>query len=140
MAEKIEISIEIIVHATEDVKKILESFSEMFGVSWEDFSRQNLTGHFENPITLLRLKIKKKEAKKFIEKLVSKISQEQISQIIDEMQERLQNSTLHLRFAKQDIIQGKLVLQEKDAIKFKIFTPAYNKKDIIKNYVSLLTK
>ena len=58
MAEKIEITIEVIVHATEDDEKILKAFFEQFNISKDEFSRQNLTGHFENPITLLRPKIK----------------------------------------------------------------------------------
>jgi hypothetical protein len=35
------------------------------------------------------------------------------------------------------MIRGKMIPQEKDAIKIKIFTPAYNRKDIVKNYVTL---
>ena len=139
MAEKLEISIEIIAHATEDVEKILESFSEEFDVAQEQFSKNNLTGHFENPITLLKAKIKKNDAKKFLEKLVSKIPQDQFSQIINDIETHLQDSILHLRFGKQDMIQGKVNIQEKDAIKFKIFTPIYIKADIAKNYVELLT-
>ena len=140
MAEKLEVSIEIIVHATEDVEKILESFSEQFDIPQEEFSKNNLTGHFENPITLLKAKIKKNDAKKFLEKLVSKIPQDQFSGIINDIDSHLQDSTLHLRFGKQDMIQGKVNIQEKDAIKFKIFTPIYIKADIAKNYIELLTE
>src|SRR3989304_266822 len=100
MADKLEVTVEIIAHATEDVEKILDSFFELFNIPKDEFSRQNLTGHFDNPITLLRAKIKKKDAKSFLEKLIQ---------------------------------------EEKDAIKFKIVTPAYNKKDTVKNYVTLLT-
>ena len=139
MAEKLEISIEIIAHATEDVEKIFEAFLEQFEVPKEKFSIQNLTGHFENPITLLHAKIKKNEAMKFLEKLVSKIPEEEFSEIIRDIESHIQNSTLYLRFAKQDLIKGKMTIQEKDAIKFKIFTPIYMKTDIVKNYVTLLT-
>lgn len=139
MSEKLEISIEIIAHATEDIEKILESFFEQFDIKQEEFSRQNLSGHFENPITLLRAKINKNEARNFLEKLLSKISDYQFSDIIKDIESHLQDSTLHLRFGKQELIQGKIVLQEKDAIKFKIFTPIYIKANIAKNYVELLT-
>ncbi len=139
MVEKLEISIEIITHATEDVDKILESFLEQFDVPKEGFSMDNLTGHFENPITLLRGKIKKNNARSFLEKLISKIPEDEFSEIIEDIQSHLQDSTLHLRFGKQDFIEGKMIVQEKDAIKFKIFTPVYKKTDIVKNYVTLLT-
>lgn len=140
MVEKLEISIDIIVHATEDVEKILEPFLELFNISNEEFSRQNLSGHFENPITLLHAKIKKKDARNFLKKLVSKIPENEFREIIEDIQSHIQDSTLHLRFGKQELIKGKMVLQEKDAIKFKIFTPVYKKTDVVKNFVALLTE
>jgi len=140
MAEKLEITIEVIVHATEDVKKILKPFFQQFNISEDEFSRQNLTGHFENPITLLRAKIKKNDAKNFLEMLLSKIPEDQISEIIEDIENHIQDSTLYLRFGKQDLIKGKMIVQEKDAVKFKIFTPIYKKNDIVKNYVKLLTQ
>lgn len=140
MSEKLEITIEIIAHATENVDKILNPFLEEFGIVEDEFTKQNLTGHFENSIILLRAKIKKNNARKFLEKIVAKISEEEFSKIIDDIESHLQDSTLHLRFGKQDLIRGKLTMQEKDAIKFKIFTPMYTKTDIAKNYVTLLTE
>jgi len=140
MAEKLEITIEVIVHATEDVEKILKAFLEQFNISEDGFSRQNLTGHFENPITLLRAKIKKNDARNFLQRLLSKIPEDQISEIIEGIENHIQDSTLYLRFGKQDLIKGKMIVQEKDAVKFKIFTPIYKKNDIVKNYVKLLTK
>ncbi len=140
MPEKLEITIEVIVHATEDVEKILKAFFEQFNISEDGFSRQNLTGHFENPITLLRTKIKKNDAKNCLEMLLSKIPEDQISEIIKDIENHIQDSTLYLRFGKQDLIKGKMIVQEKDAVKFKIFTPIYKKNEIVKNYVKLLTK
>ncbi len=139
MTDKIEVTIEVIVHATEDLDKILESFFEIFEIQADSFSKENLTGHYDNPITLLRAKFKKKEAKKIIEKLVKNIPENDFSQIIDDIENRLQNSTLHLRFGKQDLIKGNVIPQEKDAIKLKIFTPSYQKDKTIENYVKLLT-
>jgi hypothetical protein len=137
MADKLEVSIEIIAHATEDVEKIIESFFNLLGISAEEFSRQNLTGHFDNPITVLRANIKKKVAKSFVEKLVSSIPDRHFKEVIDGIENRLEDSILHLRFGKQDMIRGKMIPQEKDAIKLKILIPAYNKKDVVKNYVTL---
>ncbi len=139
MVDKLEITVEIIAHATEDVEKILDSFFELFNIPKEEFESQTLTGHFDNPITLLRTKIKKKNAKSFLEKLVSKIPKDEFEVLINDIENRVQNSTLHLRFGKQDMIKGKMMLEEKDAVKFKIVSPSYNKKDTVKNYVTLLT-
>jgi len=139
MADKLEITIEIIAHATEDVEKILESFYNLLGIGADEFSRQNLTGHFDNPITVLHANIKKKAARSFVEKLISSIPDRHFKEFINDIENRLEDSILHLRFGKQDMIRGKMIPQEKDAIKLKIIIPAYNKKDIVKNYVTLFT-
>jgi len=139
MPDKLEVTIEVIVHATENVDIILESFFEKFEIEADTFSKENLTGHFENPIMLLRAKFKKKEAKKILEKLVKNIPENDFSQIIDDIENRLQDSNLHLRFGKQDLIKGRMIPREKDAIKMKVFTPSYKKEETVKNYVKLLT-
>ncbi|WKT58141.1 DUF1493 family protein [Candidatus Nitrosotenuis chungbukensis] len=60
MEKRLEVDIQLIVHATEDLEKILATFKEAFDIDREDFDMQNLTGHFENPIIMLHAKIKKK--------------------------------------------------------------------------------
>jgi len=138
MVEKLETTIEIISHATEDPNKIVESFFELFEIPKEEFSKKELTGHFENPITVLNAKISKKKGKDFFQKLISKIPKDEIDEFIDDIENRIQDSTLHMRVSKQDMIMGIIRLQEKDVVKLKIFTPIYRKKDIVKTYVELL--
>ena len=139
MANKLEVTVEIIVHATEDLKTILDAFEKLFEVKEEGFSKKNLTGHFENPITMLNAKITKTKAKNFIKKLVMKIPKGQLDELIGDLENRIQNSSLHVRLGKQDLIQGGVSLQEKDVIKLKIFMPIYQKKNTLKNYAHLLT-
>jgi hypothetical protein len=139
MANKLEVTVEIIVHATEDLKTILDAFEKLFEVKEEGFSKKNLTGHFENPITMLNAKITKTKAENFIKKLVMKIPKGQLDELIGDLENRIQNSSLHVRLGKQDLIQGMVSLQEKDVIKLKIFMPIYQKKNTLKNYAHLLT-
>jgi len=129
---KLEVTIDVIVHATEDLGKFYESFNEMFGLEEEVFSISHVTGHFENPITVLRAKITKKLAIRFLEKFLKMLSEDQKSEIIKEIKERTENSTLHIRLDKQEFIQGKLTFKEKEAIRLKIHTSIYNKKDTVK--------
>ncbi len=138
MANKLEVTVEIIVHATEDIKTILDAFEKLFEIKEEGFSKKNLTGHFENPITLLNAKITKTKAENFIKKLVMKIPKGQLDELIGDLENRIQNSALHVRLGKQDLIQGMVSLQEKDVIKLKIFMPIYQKKNTLKNYADLL--
>ena len=60
MIDKIEVTIDVIVHATEDISKIFQAFEELLDLKKEDFTVHETTGHFENPITMLNTKIVKK--------------------------------------------------------------------------------
>ena len=70
MANNLEITIDIIVHATEDITKIFQSFSEFLDIKKDEFTINETTGHFDNPITILNVKIIKKQAQNFIKKLL----------------------------------------------------------------------
>lgn len=140
MITKLEVTIEIIIHATEDQKKIFESFENIFGVKKEAFSEELLTGHFENPIILLKIKIKKNQAKEFIKILVSKTSNEQMKELIEDIELRIQNSSLNLRIEKQELVKGNIIIHQKNGIKVKIYTPTYTKKDLVRAYTELLVK
>lgn len=132
MVNKLEVTIDVIIHATEDISKFWKSFEEMFELKEEDFSVNQTTGHFENPITILNIKIEKNQAQKVVEKLVDSLSDEQIKELIGEIEERTVDSRFHIRLDKQEFIKRNLKFKEKDAIKMKIHTPIYNKKDTVK--------
>ena len=59
--------------------------------------------------------------------------------IIEEIEERTQDSRLHIRLSKQDLINGKISFQEQDTIKIKIHTPIYNKKNTVKIFSEILS-
>ena len=140
MEKRLEVDIQLIVHATEDQDRIFASFKETFDVDKEDFDIQNLTGHFENPIMLLHAKIKKKKAQYFVKKLVASIPREQIDTIIEDLENRYDDSTLYLRISKQSLITGHIVLSDKEPVKIKIFTPIYKQADIEATFTRLLTQ
>ena len=135
---KLEVTIEIILHATEDLEKFFKSFEEMFGLKEGDFVISYVEGHFENIITILRAKFTKKTASQFLETFLKKLSNNQKTEIIQEIEERTENSTLHIRFDKQEFIEGRIDFIEKEAIKLKIHTPIYNKKDTVKVFSEIL--
>ena len=132
MVDKLEVTIDVIIHATEDIAKFLKSFEEIFNLKKEDFTVNQTTGHFENPIVMLNAKIEKTQAQKFVGKLVESLSNDQIKEVIEEIEERTVDSRFHIRLDKQEFVKGNLMFKEKDAIKVKIHTPIYNKKDTVK--------
>ncbi len=137
MADKIEITIDVIIHATEDISKIFESFEEILDLKEECFTIEKIEGYYENPIILLNTKIVKKQAQNFMNKLVRLLSVEQINDLIEEIDERTIDSKFHMRIDKQELIKGNIAIREKDTIKLKIHTPIYNKKDTAKKFTKI---
>ena len=134
MINKLEITIDVIVHATEDISKIFQSFNDVLEIKEESFSITETTGYYENPIIMLNAKLVKKQAKSFMEKFLKLLSKNQINQLIEEIEERIADSKFHLRLDKQELIKGVVVLSEKDTIKIRIHTPIYNKKESIRKF------
>ena len=137
MVDKIEITIDVIVHVTEDISKIFQSFEEILDVKEEDFTIEETMGHYENPIIVLNTKIIKKQAQNFMNKLLELLSAEQVNDLIEEIDERTVDSKFHMRFDKQELIKGNLVIKEKGTIKLKIHTPIYNKKNTVKIFTEI---
>lgn len=137
MIDKIEVTIDVIVHTTEDISKIFQSFEELLELKEENFTINETAGHFDNPIIMLNAKIVKKEAQNFMKKLLELLSSEQIKELIDEIEERTTDSRFHMRLDKQELIRGNLEFQEKDTIKLKIHTPVYNKKNTVKIFTKI---
>jgi len=137
MIDKIEVTVDVIVHATEDISKIFQSFEEFLDLKEDDFTINETVGHFENPIIILNAKIVKKQAQNFMKKLLGSLTIKQINELIEEIEERTEDSRFHMRIDKQELIKGKLVVSEKDTVKIKIHTPIYNKKDTVRIFTDI---
>ena len=139
MEKKLEVEIQVFIHATEDSQKIFDSFKNTFDLEQDDFTIQNLQGHYENPISLVHGKIKKKKAASFVKKLVSSIPKKSIDEIMEDLENRCDSSGLYMRISKQSLVEDKVEAAADDPIKLKIYTPVYSQKDIIKTYSGILT-
>jgi len=137
MIDKIEVTIDVIVHATEDISKIFQTFEDFLDLKESDFTVNETVGHFENPIIVLNAKIVKKQAQNFMKKLLELLSAKQINELIEEIEERIEDSRFHMRIDKQELIKGHIVVSEKDPVKIKIHTPIYNKKDTVKTFTDI---
>ena len=137
MIDKLEITIDVIVHATEDISKIFQSFYDILEIEEKSFSITETTGYYENPIIMLNAKLVKKQAKSFMDKFLKLLSKNQINQLIEEIEERIEDSKFHLRLDKQELIKGVVVLSEKETIKIRIYTPIYNKKESIRKFLEV---
>ena len=138
MVNHLEITVEVIIHTTEDRKKILDSIFTMFEIKEDEFTEERLVGHFGNPILLLKSKLTKKRAAEFIQKVISKISKIQMNDFFDNIDMHFEGSSLFLRISKQDMLRKTINIQQNEALKIKISIPVYKKSDLAKNYRDLL--
>jgi len=138
MVTKINLKIEIIVHATEDYQKISDSLCDIFEIESSEITKKEFLGHFGNPILMLHIQMKNKRAVELIKKLISTISRDDMKDLLAGMDERISDSTLYLRFSKQNFVKKTLTFQEKDPVRIMIFTPVYIKKNVVKTYKKLL--
>ena len=137
MVHKIEITIDVIVHATEDIAKIFQSFEDVLDLKEDNFVLEEVEGHYENPIIMLKAKIVKKQAQNVMSKMLELLPVEQINELTEEIEERTDDSRFHMRLDKQELIKGNLIVSEKETIKLKIHTPIYNKKDTVKIFTEI---
>ena len=135
---QLEVKINLILHATENENKVLESLENVFGVEQKDFQIEQVPGHFNNPILLISSKLKKKNAENFIKVFFSKMKKDDYEQVFENVEDYVTSSGLNLRISKQKLVSGNLTMSKEDAIKINISTPVYVKNNTKKIYQELM--
>ncbi|HEX5359265.1 MAG TPA: RNA-binding domain-containing protein [Candidatus Nitrosotalea sp.] len=139
MTHQLEITAEVILHATEDNRKIFEPIFDLFQINEDEFTIEKTLGHYGNTIILAKITLVKKRAEEFIKKLASKIPKAQMKELIENMDMHFEDTSLFLRIGKNEIVRKEISLQQNNAIKIKIKMPVYKKDQISKKYIELLT-
>ena len=137
---QLEVRINLILHATENEKKILEKLADVFGIEQKNFQIEEIPGHFNNPIILISSKLKKKSAENFVKVFFSKIKKTDFQEIFDNVEDYVTSSGLVLRVSKQKLISEVLAVSKEDSIKINISTPVYIKNETRKIYQELMKK
>ena len=135
---QLEVKINLILHATENENKVLESLENVFGVEQKDFQIEQVPGHFNNPILLISSKLKKKNAENFIKVFFSKMKKDDFEEVFENVEDYVTSSGLNLRISKQKLISENLIMSKEDAIKINISTPVYVKNNTKKIYQELM--
>ena len=135
---QLEVKINLILHATENENKVLESLENVFNIEQKNFEIEQLPGHFNNPILLISSKLKKNNAKNFIKLFFSKMKKEDFEEVFENVEDYVTSSGLNLRISKQKLIAENLTISREDAIKINISTPVYVKNNTKKIYQELM--
>ena len=135
---QLEVKINLILHATENENKVLESLENVFGVEQKNFQIEQVPGHFNNPILLISSKLKKKNAENFIKVFFSNMKKDDFEQVFENVEDYVTSSGLNLRISKQKLVSENLTMSKEDAIKINISTPVYVKNNTKKIYQELM--
>lgn len=139
MAHQLEVTMEVILHATENSKKIFDPIFELFQINEDEFTTERTLGHYGNTILLAKITLTKKRAEEFIKKIASKIPKTQMKELIENIDMYFEDTSFFLRIGKNEIVRKEISLQQNNAIKIKIKMPVYKKDQITKKYIELLT-
>lgn len=130
------VEISVFSHATEDIEKVKMAVRRFLpeSLKGQDFETDNVSGHYNDPITILTLNVKnKKDATTILDKTFSKLSSLDQQTILDELSNRVDGSgNLFLRFDKQKAYKNKFVIAENDPIRMKIKSQIPHKADPVK--------
>ncbi len=126
---QLEVKINLILHATENEKKVLEELESNFHIDQSDFQVEQVLGHFNNPITLISSKLKRKTAQDFVSLFFSKMKKEEFDDVFNYVEDYVTSSGLSLRISKQKLMSGVLEISKEDTIKINISTPVYVKNE-----------
>ena len=137
---QLEVKINLILHATENEKKVLEELESNFHIDQNDFQVEQVLGHFNNPITLISSKLKRKTAQDFVSLFFSKMKKEEFDDVFNYVEDYVTSSGLSLRISKQKLMSGSLEISKEDTIKINISTPVYVKNETKKIYQDLMRK
>lgn len=110
------------IHATEDPGKVIAACRNVLPADYADeitFERRDLLGHYRNPITLLRARIKQKQVlEAFIENLAGSLSDVEKQLLSSDVSRRIDDKgALYLRLDKQEAFQGQMKLGNMDPIR-----------------------
>jgi RNA binding exosome subunit len=125
--------IRVIIHATEDENKILDSLCDIFSIPADRFQLVESIGHWGNRISLLTGRLESAEANSLVLKILSALNSVDMNRLSNSFHTFIdEKGNLYLRLDKQRICRKNISLSEVDSVRFR-FKPVRRFK-IDKNY------
>jgi RNA binding exosome subunit len=129
--------IELIVHATESMEKVLDAVNSNL-LDTSEFTATKLTGHFGNEIILLRYTLTAEKATHLAYKLLSSLSYEDIMHLYNNFTLYTDKGLFYIRLSKQDMIKGKIILSQTDSIRIRFKIAGGMQKKILEDLRDML--
>ncbi len=114
------VEVSYFVQATEDETRIAESVSRALGLDGPP-SKEELQGHYGNPILHVRYHIISEGAGAVFKRIVSMLPEEPKEELVRSISEHLdEHNALYLRLDKQLIMDGRFGLSDSDPVRVKV--------------------
>lgn len=112
------VQIEAFAHATEDPAKVIQAISNIIPNPEIDLQTENLRGHYDNPIIILRVGIETHQrVEQILAILRDKLEPESKGVLSSELTQHTdERGWLHLRLDKQELYRGRLVFSNGDDV------------------------
>jgi RNA-binding protein len=112
------LQVEVFAHATEDPAKVKHAISNIIPNLDAELQEENLRGHYDNPILLLRLRVEDEDqVERVVSLLGDKIELEQKKTLAMQLGQHLdERGWLYLRLDKQELYRGRIVFSDGDDV------------------------
>ena len=136
-------SIHAVVHATEDIPKLILKMNEIFSIPKERFLISRARGHWDNEISLIRADCSHQESSALLETIISKLKTGEKNYLLHSISNSFdERDNFYIRLNKQSVCMGIISLSEHDSIRIR-FKPTkdYSQNNKFRDHViDLFTK
>ena len=133
----IQVRIDVIVHATENELLVADSLTQMLRINPQSLHTLTSEGHYHNIITTMRAHLQKEEADHTLEHILTHMPASDLCTIQNTLPDRVDGSTLYIRLDKQDMVSGRIRLNDSGTIRIRIIMPIYDGR-VIDAFTNLL--
>jgi RNA binding exosome subunit len=136
-------TVHVVVHATEDITKILFKLNELFSIPKEKFLISQAKGHWGNEISLLRANCDDNESNVLLEKIISLLKKNERNYLLASISDSFdEKDNFYIRLDKQDMCNGMISLSNQDSIRIRFKpTKEFNQNNKFRDHViDLFTK
>ena len=120
-----QVRIGVIIHATEDRHRIASSLADALDIRPDALQSSSSEGHYHNTITTLTASLRKGEARSAVRRLRDSLPNADLDHIRDTVPARTDGSTLYIRLDKQEMVSGRIRLNDSGAVRIRITIPPH---------------
>ncbi|MFQ5921023.1 MAG: RNA-binding domain-containing protein [Nitrososphaerales archaeon] len=134
--------LELVIHATEDMQKILSTVESVIGIKPEEFAVGSIGGYFGNEIKLLKASLGGEHATDLAYEIAKRMSGADREHMRDNFDLYLdEKNSLHVRISKQALFEGRIVLSQADSLKIRFKTvKRFRPENEMENYRKFLVQ